>query len=503
MKSIDVYETIRRIGTDAFVCNAHLEKINWCGKQVNCELPHTMIALSPNIKYISVPYEMGSKEHNILSKYADIRRYLSTPSFFTNDEVAFFWNEVAGADRYLVTIDGVTYQCNECRLPFTFRNINLEITIECINDSLDEVINSKNSFSYKIKKALIDKTKLNGGDFALGIVETAKHIDIVAPKSFIHNLAVKRIQLSVRLVDEYAFSDCSNLESITFGSSTVLGDYAFSRCTSLTNVTWNNIHQIGKGSFSECINLTDVILEDHLEEIPDDCFYRCYRMTNFKFPTSLKRIGNRSLRGCMALPRLEIPALVEEIGEQALTYLIIESIMLPSGLKHLSRGNLHNCTYLKEINIANNQHYSIQENALVEDDKIIVRYPPSCEGKSIIVGDNIIFVAEGAYRDCIYMQKFIGKSVVEIGDNAFADCSALEEVDLQSISYIGANAFAHCDNLRIVTIHSNKSDVNIEVNAFGTNKKLVIRMSEQIFLFAASNKNWKKYTSLIEICYEF
>ena len=65
---------------------------------------------------------------------------------------------------------------------------------------------------------------------------------------------------SVTTIGERAFSDCSNLTSVTIPDSvTTIGEGAFSWCESLTSVTIpDSVTTIGNGAFYICSSLTSV-----------------------------------------------------------------------------------------------------------------------------------------------------------------------------------------------------------------------------------------------------
>ena len=65
---------------------------------------------------------------------------------------------------------------------------------------------------------------------------------------------------SVTTIGKYAFSDCTNLITITIPTSvTTIGEYAFYECSNLTTITIpTSVTTIGKYAFSNCSNLTSI-----------------------------------------------------------------------------------------------------------------------------------------------------------------------------------------------------------------------------------------------------
>ena len=73
-------------------------------------------------------------------------------------------------------------------------------------------------------------------------------------------------------IDDYAFSGCANLESITIPSSvTSIGAYAFENCTGLKSITVpSSVTSIGTGAFDGCVNIEEANIPTIAAEyIPD------------------------------------------------------------------------------------------------------------------------------------------------------------------------------------------------------------------------------------------
>ena len=94
-------------------------------------------------------------------------------------------------------------------------------------------------------------------------IGTCKETDLTIPENY-RGLPVKRIHFS-------AFSDCSNLTSVTIPNSvTYIGHDAFSGCSNLTSVTIpNSVTYIGTDAFSNC-NKLEYNTYDHADYLGNE-----------------------------------------------------------------------------------------------------------------------------------------------------------------------------------------------------------------------------------------
>ena len=98
---------------------------------------------------------------------------------------------------------------------------------------------------------------------------------------------------TLKAIDRSAFSCCSSLESISFGSGSALesiGDSAFYQCTSLPSLDLSglsNLKEIGKFAFRECNSITSVALPEGLELIDNGAFYWCSKLASLELPASV------------------------------------------------------------------------------------------------------------------------------------------------------------------------------------------------------------------------
>ena len=125
------------------------------------------------------------------------------------------------------------------------------------------------------------------------------------------------IEDGVTSIGKSAFSDCSNLTSITIPDSvTSIGNDAFYNCTSLTSITIpDSVTIIGDSAFFYCISLTNITLSNNITNIGNDAFYSCRSLTSITIPSSVTSIENSAFDSCSNLTSITIPDSVTSIGE--------------------------------------------------------------------------------------------------------------------------------------------------------------------------------------------
>ena len=124
-------------------------------------------------------------------------------------------------------------------------------------------------------------------------------------------------------IEDYAFSGCTSLTSITIpygvrklgrgafsGCSALrhaelpefiisVGDYAFSHCEALKTIT--PLSEINEGVFSHCKSLSVFPVSNTVSVISEDAFYHCYGLTKITIPESVRVIEPLAFRSCYSL----------------------------------------------------------------------------------------------------------------------------------------------------------------------------------------------------------
>ena len=170
--------------------------------------------------------------------------------------------------------------------------------------------------------------------------------------SFSCNDYLKRITLpsSITLIHQWAFRDCSNLESITLNSDlpVEISNEAFLNCTSLREVNIpGGFSKVWNQAFRNCKSLTEMTFLTGLEFIGSMAFVGCENLEEVHFPNTLKTVMN-SFESCKKIRKITIPGSVEKLYYSFQGCTSLSTIILEDGVGSIL-GKAFSKTAIKEI----------------------------------------------------------------------------------------------------------------------------------------------------------
>ena len=319
------------------------------------------------------------------------------------------------------------------------------------------------------------------------------------------------IRKGVKVIGDYAFYWCRNLNSIDIpNSATTIGDSAFKGCKSLANINIpSSVKIIGDKAFLGCDCLTCItipssvvtiignpfyywngdlhneskafIYEDHVLFNKDKTTLIAYgaKETNYTIPNSVKTIEEYAFSRCKSLTIINIPNSVTTIGDRAFEYCeSLTSINISNSVTAIGEGLFYGCKSLTNINISDSLK-TIGNFAFSGCESLININIPNCvttigDGafsaciclNSISIPNSVKMIGKDAFALCIFLTNInIPNSVTTIGDRAFAGCDSLTSINIpNSVTTIGKGAFSGCSSLTSINIPN--SVTTIEDGAF-------------------------------------
>lgn len=288
-------------------------------------------------------------------------------------------------------------------------------------------------------------------------------------------------------IDSYAFVNCENLTSVTFGSGlTTIGGHAF-QGSGLTAVTFpDNLTTIGSMAFEGCSNLSSVVFGSNLETIGDMAFYGT-SLTTVTIPAKVTSIddmafyssgltainvdpGNTTYKSedgvlfskdgtsLLVYPpgktatSYDIPATVTSLGSTAFGgTTCLTSINIPASITTISGFAFSGCAALAEITVdGGNANYEAVDGVLFsKGGATLLAYPSQKAATSYEIPSTVTRIGTGAFAYCGKLTTvIIPNSVSTIGEQAFQACDAITSIVIPTtVTSIGDYAFNGCTGM--------------------------------------------------------
>ena len=304
-------------------------------------------------------------------------------------------------------------------------------------------------------------------------------------------------------IENSAFYGCSKLQAIRIPKSvTSIGDSAFERSGLKSVVIPASVTDFGDYIFSDCNELQYVTFSNGITKVltkDGRWFSRCKKLKKITIPKSLGNIDfGRICRECYSLEMIEIDS-----DNQA--YLAIDGIVydksrtkvlycpqgfkgeliIPDGITSIEGGAFLGCSKLEAISIP--ESVTTIESHAFENSGL----------KSVVIPGSVKTIEESVFSCCTELKKVIIKDGVEtIGRLAFEFCTGLTDITIPSsvteiVDYSTAvgnlryEPFAGC-NKNNITIHCEKGSY-VYGYAYGHGYKIKTDITGTNQIIIASN----------------
>ena len=293
---------------------------------------------------------------------------------------------------------------------------------------------------------------------------------------------------TVKTIENHAFSDCKELNSVVFGNSVEeIKNTAFLGCLRLRKILLpSSLKTIEERAF-EYSSLSEIIIDpgnpylcsvDNVVYSKDMTELICMApnasMEHLEIPDTVRRIHNYAFRSCNHLKEIVIPNSVVEIGEGAFDGCrCLKELSIPASVLRIGNRAISDSGIEKLLVSEDNPCYCSFENVIYNKEKTILVVAASKGARQIIdIPISVMEISKNAFEYCDYLvEVVIPDSVMKIGKSAFACCANLQKVVLpkhlekledrmfvdddklvsvslpSNLRIIGNNAFNGCENL--------------------------------------------------------
>ncbi len=346
---------------------------------------------------------------------------------------------------------------------------------------LDALVDEETDFQYIVdENDEIIIVGYEGVDTSIVIPATIDSCKVVAVDdyAFYECYEIESIVIADSVVEigEYAFAYCDSLKSISLPKGIFkISEYAFCSCDNLTSIVLpESITTIERGAFSGCRSLPSINLPDGLQTLGESAFYNCDKLTSIVLPESITTIERDAFYDCDGLISVNLPDGLKVLGEYAFCNCDkLTSIVIPESIKTIQRGTFRNCTGLTEIVIPKETTMYYNAFDSVNPELVIYGYTDS-PAQTFAEKNNITFVCldapdftyeinennevtitgyTGTDTDIVIPETIERCKVVAIDEYAFSYCSSITSVEIpDSVTSIGLRAFWNCSSLKSIEI---------------------------------------------------
>ena len=277
----------------------------------------------------------------------------------------------------------------------------------------------------------------------------AAHAEVVIPRS-------------VQTIGDEAFRNDSAITGavIPVGCNSI-GNYAFSGCTEMESLSAPYLHAIRDHAFEGCVKLRNVEPLDSLAEIGDWAFAGCTSLEEIDISGFCHRIGEYAFAGCGNLTSLKLGIMIESIGDHAFDDCPMLTIHSTNSyiVEYCRRNNVRcmllsgSCGLDATWEITSDGTLWISGEGTAENDREWL----SCgyEIREVRVEEGITALAPDIFSGMHMVSVHLPQTLTEIGSYAFAHNNSLRSVSIpNSVTVLGVRCFFNCPALERIHLPS-------------------------------------------------
>lgn len=330
--------------------------------------------------------------------------------------------------------------------------------------------------------------------------------------------------------NEYAFrAVTSTMKSFSFQSNPLLrliNNYAFYQCSSLTNIDLSQctkLTSIGKYAFAYCSSVTNILLPEGLTTI--GTYSISYmKLTSIIIPSTVKSIGSAGVGRMKTLTTITFAAnsKLERIVFNNFISDGLTSFQVPESVSYMSGTAFSGVRTIERVSVhPSNKNFWSDGKVIYDMKNTTLIYFASAITGSYQILPSVTSLSSGAFFQTSLSSIEIPKSVKAIGSYCFAVASNLKQIELppqikiieefaftgsgltsivipDNVTIIKDGAFSNCGALRNIKLPKNLNEikgnafpsgrVNIEIDSSSA-----IYLDSQYILYSNENTSVSQY----------
>lgn len=350
-------------------------------------------------------------------------------------------------------------------------------------------INTTQLFEYANYEQGIQVIKYLGADSIVTVptLVNGRKVLAIGINAFRDNCRIKKINIpeGVKIIDDFAFSGCHLLETVSLP---------------------NSLTCLGYEAFRECYGLQEIVIPYNVTKIGDYCFYKCHNLSRINILSSVPLyIEFAAFSECHALENFVLPELTTFIGPYAFNNCInLGSIVIPKNVQEIGLSAFYSCASLSSV--------QMKSSKVLDNNKWFAR----CRNLSSIVigaGSQSQYLFNSSWDECRKLLVFkLSTPINVVYDTGVLSWDSVEGADYYEILIEGKRYESKRpffviqeDNLNnndscYISAHSNNanilsSELSTEYKICSNSKVFVIETVEKDHILKSYNGN----NSLVEI----
>ena len=329
--------------------------------------------------------------------------------------------------------------------------------------------------------------------------------------------------INLTTIDNYDFSSCTSLTSVTIGNSVNSINYnAFSFCNSLEQIVvapGNTVYD-SRGNCNAIIETAtntlvlgckNTVIPDSITSIGDGAFSYCSGLTSIVLPYSVTSVGYTAFDSCDGLTSVYYTGDISQwcsiqfadFGPIAIwdDFLACLWVGNDKGNWEASEGASNPLYHAHNLYIDNELVTDLVIPETVTEIKPWTFSGATCLN-SLTIGNSVTSIGESAFWLCsgLMGSLVIPDCVTSISSSAFQECSGLTSLTIgSSVISIGETAFYDCSNLSSLTVKA-ETPPTIESNTFNVPKSIPVYVPCGSIEAYQSAAYWSEFTNIQEVC---